>query len=227
MVSLLGGAFGLYQYWENNRASRAIEVIRLYHDFVGLSPADESLQSVQNQIVLSLGSRIDEIRCEYVQKLVASRRITLPEGSGSQCDDPDFRAIAKEADLDDEQMAELRQELEVVHRKILNDHKVTIERLLGHYIAVIACVENGGCDSRASIRIYEADMLEFINAFCPYFERQGEEWNSRPADTRIVEYLLRYRDYKKGTQAEGHEGQSSRFLCDGHRKLEKQASSGL
>lgn len=215
VVSLLGGAFGLYQYWESNRASRAIEVIRLYHDFVGLSPANKSLQSVQNEIIGSLGSGIDKIYCEFV----VSRRITLPEGSDLQCDDPDSYARAKEVGLNDEQKAELRRKFNLDYRKILDEHKVMIERLLGHYIAVIACVENGGCDSRASIRIYESHMLDFVNAFCPYFEQQGEEWNDRPADTRIVEYLLRYRSYKNGGQVEEGEGQS-RFRCDGHRKLE-------
>ena len=141
--------------------------MKLYNSFIGLNPDKKSLKQVQEKLIdlnTSRAAVIDKLRCELILELHKEREISVKIGDNFSCDGDNFRDITDIVELKTKQQTLLRKRITEFLSKTehyTQEERIKIRRLLGHYGAVIACVESDGCDRKTILDTYRQDMLTF------------------------------------------------------------------
>lgn len=226
-IAFFGVSAGLFQFWSSIDQERVRQSINLYNEYIGRDGSKTSLRDLLNQVLVlndSLNTIIvSEVGCEYLKELAASK--SSLSDAASRCVRDGYGNVSNLFELTPEQRDELRARLSESRLYFIYDDpegkniENTIHKLLYHYISVVSCVYQRGCDKNVIFENYFFDMLNFLNAFCIYFEDLGKQWNAAPQDVSLAKFLIE-NNVGKRIDWTRDQGRQSIFYCDAHRELD-------
>ena len=191
IVGIWGVYHGAIEYIDSKNVSRVLESIHLHRQFVGNNSDSKSYRNLQVSLVNFVGNQTDTIICEYIKNNELKKK-----DQKSSCEANDFEKFnfhmkdnSKSKDFQKFYSMKISDELEIKNHNI--------HALLGHYIALIKCVDNNGCDGVTAFDIYRDDMIIFVNAFCQFFQNDSQLWNSNIAADRVIVNFLQFHSENK------------------------------
>lgn len=113
------------------------------------------------------------------------------------------------------QARELRSRIVERLIELLEGKKEAIFGVLGHYLAVVKCVNGCECDEQTAFNLYGNDMRDFSQFAGGVLEREAKAWSNKEIrDAPIVKFLVANGMTEKD------------FLCEYQRVLARESFSG-
>lgn len=222
ILSIVAGAFALYQYTSEIQSTKVLETIKLYREFVGSRPDTKSMFEVQKSLIDlndKLGSKIDKTRCSFIKELKEKNKIQTDIQTGN-CDSEEIFTNLREVSLDNDQRRVLRENIIKIQNSYSTTNKIQLYRILGFYNSVVTCAKHNGCDENTITELFSEPIISFINAYCQVFEANAKKWGTDISEDDILVRFLLDNGVSKTYSKNFSKGRTKLFKCEKHRKME-------